>query len=449
MPTEPGPAHDPEEPPVPALVRRLRERRAHHHANPRIVRVAWVLAGVVVTLAGLAMLVLPGPAFVAIPVGLAILSLEFAWAARLLDRSLAQRAPRPAPRRGRHAAREGPRRRGRPGRGGRLPRGRAALRRPGPAGLTVSAAEEPDAELRARVQAWVDDDPDPATREELRDLLARGAVGELRERFAGTLAFGTAGLRGPLGAGPTRMNVATVTRVSAGLARHLLATVPGAAAAGVALGHDARHGSARFADAAAAAITGAGIRVRRLPALLPTPVLAFAVRDLGCAAGVMVTASHNPPQDNGYKVYAADGAQIAAPADREIAAAIAAVGPIAGLPPGDAGEPVGDALVGRYLDAILAALPPSDARDVRVAYTPLHGVGAGVLLAAFARAGFPAPHVVAAQASPDPDFPTVARPNPEEPGTLDLALARSTLFHDPEVQYFAHLHTSRENPSRT
>ena len=264
--------------------------------------------------------------------------------------------------------------------------------------------------LRARVEAWIAADPDPEARAELRALLDRGAWDELAERFAHGLSFGTAGLRGRLGAGPSRINVATVRTASAGLASYLLDAVAGARDAGVVVGHDARHGSQRFAAEAAAVFSGAGLRTYRLPPHAPTPLLAFAVRRLGCAAGVMVTASHNPPQDNGYKVYLGDGAQIAPPADEHIAAAIARVGAPAELPLGDGGEPAD--VAEDYLAAILAALPAADARDVRIAYTPLHGVGLRLCLEALDRAGFPAPHVVAAQAEPDPDFPTVARPEP-------------------------------------
>jgi phosphomannomutase len=284
--------------------------------------------------------------------------------------------------------------------------------------------------LRARVEAWIAADPDPEAQAELRALVDRGAWDELAARFAHGLTFGTAGLRGRLGAGPSRMNVATVRAASAGLARHLLDAVEGARGAGVVIGHDARHGSERFAAEAAAVLSGAGLCTYRLPPLAPTPLVAFAVRELGCAAGVMITASHNPPQDNGYKVYLGDGAQIAPPADEQIAAAIARAGPPNELALGDGGEAADVAEA--YLAAIVAALPAADARDVRIVYTPLHGVGAPLCLEAFARAGFPPPHVVAAQADPDPDFPTVSRPNPEEPGTLDLALAEAAA-HDADL----------------
>ena len=297
-------------------------------------------------------------------------------------------------------------------------------------------------ELRARVERWIAADPDPEAQAELRALVERGAWDELRERFAHGLTFGTAGLRGRLGAGPSRMNVATVRVASAGLARYLLDAVADAREAGVVIGHDARHGSARFAAEAAAVFSGAGLRTSVLPPLAPTPLVAFAVRELGCAAGVMVTASHNPPQDNGYKVYLGDGAQIAPPADEQIAAAIGRVGAPNALPLGDGGQAAGVAEA--YLTAILGALPAAEARDVRIVYTPLHGVGAPLCLEAFARAGFPAPHVVAAQAEPDPDFPTVARPNPEEPGTLDRALAEAAaqgadvmLANDPDADRLA------------
>jgi phosphomannomutase len=298
--------------------------------------------------------------------------------------------------------------------------------------------------LVSLVEAWIADDPDPRDQAELRNLLDRDAHGELQERFSGSLQFGTAGLRGHLGAGPSRMNVATVRRASAGLAAYLTAAVPAAAEAGVVVGCDARHGSKRFADETARVMSGAGIRVVRLPAQLPTPVLAFAVRHLRCAAGVMITASHNSPQDNGYKVFLGHGAQIAPPVDTEISGAISDVGPLAGVPLGDLGETVGDGIVNDYLTAVVGALPTGGAQDLDVVYTPLHGVGRDVLLAAFARAGFAPPHVVAAQGDPDPDFPTVATPNPEEPGVLDLAIADArtlgadlVLANDPDADRLA------------
>ncbi|MQY07378.1 phospho-sugar mutase [Actinomadura macrotermitis] len=271
---------------------------------------------------------------------------------------------------------------------------------------------------RAAALAWLEQDPDPQTRAELRAILDDEAA--LAGRFAARLEFGTAGLRGELGAGPNRMNRVTVMRAAAGLAARVLRE--GRPDAGVVIGYDARHGSEQFALDTAAVVTGAGLRAWLLPRALPTPVVAFLVRHLGAAAGVVVTASHNPPRDNGYKVYWGDGAQIVPPLDAEISAEIDAVGRVDGLPLGKDWTVLGDDAVDAYLDA-LAGLPLGAERDVRVAYTPLHGVGRDVLLEAFARSGFPAPDVVGAQAEPDPEFPTVAFPNPEEPGAMDLVLA--------------------------
>lgn len=285
--------------------------------------------------------------------------------------------------------------------------------------------------------AWLADDPDPDTRAELASVLGAPPGAErdraLDARFGARLPFGTAGLRGPLGAGPARMNRALVRRAAAGMARWLLGPDAGSAGSGrarergVAVGFDARHKSVEFAHDTAAVLAAAGIPVHLLPGPLPTPVLAFAVRHLDAAAGVMVTASHNPPGDNGYKVYDGTGVQIVAPTDSAISAAIDDVGPLADVPlaaPDDAriARP-GPGIVEAYVAGVLAAVPGPADPTLRVVYTSLHGVGGTVVPELLARAGFGAPAVVAEQIEPDPDFPTVAFPNPEEPGALDLALA--------------------------
>ncbi|MEU8653292.1 phospho-sugar mutase [Streptomyces sp. NPDC048737] len=279
-------------------------------------------------------------------------------------------------------------------------------------------------DLIARARTWLAEDPDPETREELAALLDAGDHAGLTARFAGTLQFGTAGLRGELGAGPLRMNRAVVIRAAAGLAAYL--RKQGGHDGLVVIGYDARHKSEAFARDTAAVMTGAGLRAAVLPRPLPTPVLAYAIRHLGAVAGVEVTASHNPPRDNGYKVYLGDGSQIVPPADAEIAAEIDAIRSLADVPRPDGGwEVLDDSVLDAYLartDAVLATGSPRTARTV---YTAMHGVGKDVLLAAFARAGFPEPVLVAEQAEPDPEFPTVAFPNPEEPGAMDLAFAKA------------------------
>ncbi|TKT02449.1 phospho-sugar mutase [Streptomyces lasalocidi] len=284
-------------------------------------------------------------------------------------------------------------------------------------------------DLTSRARAWLAEDPDPETRDELAALLASGDTAELAARFAGTLQFGTAGLRGELGAGPMRMNRSVVIRAAAGLAAYLKknGTPHGGADAGlVVIGYDARHKSADFARDTAAVMTGAGLRAAVLPRPLPTPVLAFAIRHLGAVAGVEVTASHNPPRDNGYKVYLGDGSQIVPPADAGIAAEIDAIAALADVPRPDGGWlTLDDSVLEAYLARTDAVLSPGSPRTARTVYTAMHGVGKDVLLAAFARAGFPAPVLVAEQAEPDPLFPTVAFPNPEEPGAMDLAFARA------------------------
>ncbi|MFC8870147.1 phospho-sugar mutase [Streptomyces sp. NPDC057148] len=281
-----------------------------------------------------------------------------------------------------------------------------------------------DDDLLARAKAWLAEDPDSDTRAELATLIDAEDHTELTARFAGTLQFGTAGLRGELGAGPMRMNRAVVIRAAAGLAAYL--KKQGNDNGLVVIGYDARHKSEDFARDTAAVMTGAGLRAAVLPRPLPTPVLAFAIRHLGAVAGVEVTASHNPPRDNGYKVYLGDGSQIVPPADADIAAEIDAVRSLNDVPrPTTGWQTLGDDVLDAYLARTDAVLAPDSPRTARTVYTAMHGVGKDTLLAAFARAGFPAPALVAEQADPDPDFPTVAFPNPEEPGAMDLAFAKA------------------------
>jgi phosphomannomutase len=283
------------------------------------------------------------------------------------------------------------------------------------------------AALVERATAWRDDDPDDATRAELDDVLRRVAAGDaaaetdLADRFSGLLEFGTAGLRGALGAGPHRMNRAVVLRAAAGLTAYLQERV---ARPRVVIGYDARHNSDVFARDTAAVVVAAGGTAMVLPRPLPTPVLAFAIRHLGADAGVMVTASHNPPQDNGYKVYLGDGSQIVPPADSGIAAAIGRCERVADIArAADGWEVLGEQVLEHYVQAAAAVVDPQSPRDLAVVHTSLHGVGNGVVATAFVRAGFPSPTVVATQAEPDPAFPTVSFPNPEEPGAIDAALA--------------------------
>ncbi|WP_062310756.1 phospho-sugar mutase [Demequina rhizosphaerae] len=301
-------------------------------------------------------------------------------------------------------------------------------------------------ELLARAEAWIEDDPDDVTREELTRVLEAAVGGDaealedLEDRFAGFLEFGTAGLRGRIGAGPNRMNRAVVIRAAAGLAKYLtdaLAELGVDGPARVAIGYDARHGSHDFAIDTAAVMTAAGHEALLLPRTLPTPVLAFATRLLDADAGVMVTASHNPPQDNGYKVYLGgrvvtdegQGAQIVPPYDAEIAARIAAVPAVAAVPRSSEGWRVlGEGVVDDYVDQVAALggdVEPVAARRAatRIVLTPLHGVGGETVERVLRAAGFTDVHTVAEQAEPDPDFPTVDFPNPEEKGAIDLALA--------------------------
>jgi phosphomannomutase len=273
-------------------------------------------------------------------------------------------------------------------------------------------------------RAWLAEDPDPATAAELSALIERTEAGdtdaadELADAFDGTLQFGTAGLRGRLGPGSNRMNRVVVARAAAGLAAYLVVN----GGKSVVVGYDARRNSDVFARDTAAIMSGAGITAMVLPSALPTPVLAFAIRHLGCDAGVMVTASHNPPDDNGYKVYLGDGSQIVPPADAEIAACIAAVGPLASIPQSDDFEILDNAVLDAYVARAVSLLGDGP-REVSAVYTAMHGVGGEVFMRAVAGAGFAAPTKVAAQFAPDGRFPTVNFPNPEEPGAMDLALA--------------------------
>jgi phosphomannomutase len=285
--------------------------------------------------------------------------------------------------------------------------------------------------LRDETFRWLADDFDPSARAELQGVLAAAMAGDtaaaedLADRMSGPLEFGTAGLRGPVRAGRNGMNRAVVTRTTAGVAAWLEAHGHGGGT--VVVGRDARHGSEDFHADAADVLAAAGFDVRVLPEPLPTPVLAFAVRHLGAVAGVQITASHNPPEDNGYKLYDDTGGQIVPPTDQEVEAAIEGAPAAVSVPRARTWRTVGPELLEAYLDRA-AGLPRGTARDIRIALTPMHGVGGATAVEALRRAGFTDVRVVRTQAVPDPDFPTVAFPNPEEPGATDqlLALARES-----------------------
>ena len=292
----------------------------------------------------------------------------------------------------------------------------------------------PDHTLRVKVRAWLAEDPDPETATELSDLLSRAETGdgaaaaELADAFDGTLQFGTAGLRGRLGPGSNRMNRVVVARAAAGLAAYLVANEElrpdqrSREELRIVVGYDARRNSDVFARDTARIMAGAGISAMVLPGALPTPLLAFAIRHLNCDAGVMVTASHNPPDDNGYKVYLGDGSQIVPPADSEISACIAAVGPLTSIPQSDDYRTLDDEVFDAYVARAVSLLGDGP-REVSAVYTAMHGVGGEVFMRAAKEAGFGAPAKVAEQFAPDGRFPTVSFPNPEEPGAMDLSLA--------------------------
>lgn len=304
----------------------------------------------------------------------------------------------------------------------------------------------------ARAEAWLSHDPDPETRRELEALIAAGGD-ELAERFAGPLTFGTAGLRGVVGAGESRMNRAVVIRTAAGLGRYLLDNHPDARERGVVIGYDGRTMSDVFANDTQAVLCALGIVAHMSEGVCPTPMAAYAVTELGAVAGVMVTASHNPPEYNGYKVYAENGAQIIEPADVGIAAAIAQVGPADEVPLAELADArqkglaktFGEELERKYVHAICGLAPEArPARAMPMVYTPLHGVGAKLLERAFAERGFTELHTVPEQREPDGAFPTVSFPNPEEKGALDLSLALATrrdaalvLANDPDADRLA------------
>ncbi len=316
---------------------------------------------------------------------------------------------------------------------------------PGPGGVLAAA------------RGWLAQDPDSRTRAELRDLIDRAAEGDeaasadLADRFAGRLAFGTAGLRGELGAGSNRMNRVLIAQAAAGLAAFVLERAGEDRTPTVVIGYDGRRNSDVFARDSAELFAGAGLRAILLPRLLPTPVLAFAVRHLGADAGVMVTASHNPPNDNGYKVYLGgvdDGAQIVSPADAEIAAhieRIADAGDVGALPRSLGYETAPESVVEAYIAATAAVAPaPEGAAGLTWVYTAMHGVGWETLSRILEVAGYPAPATVDSQLHPDGGFPTVAFPNPEEPGAMDLAFeaarnanADLVIANDPDADRLA------------
>jgi phosphomannomutase len=287
-----------------------------------------------------------------------------------------------------------------------------------------------DSKLLAEVRAWIEDDPDPQTAAQLTALLDAEDEVALRKYFAGFLEFGTAGLRGPLGPGPSCMNQAVVGKTAAGIVAYMKERL----LTSVVIGRDARHGSEVFENISAEIFSGAGLKVSVLPRPLPTPVLAFAVNELGADVGVMVTASHNPRSDNGYKVYLGGtvdgvtyrGSQIISPADKQISAHIQSIESLKSMPRGSSWQILDEDIVEKYVERtkVLAPRPA----ELKIVYTAMHGVGTKTLQRVFHRAGFPSLILVQSQAQPDPDFPTLPFPNPEEPGALDLALESAKAF---------------------
>ena len=281
-----------------------------------------------------------------------------------------------------------------------------------------------DQGLVTEVQEWIADDPDPITAAQLQQWLDTSNEAELRTSFNGFLQFGTAGLRGPIRPGPSGMNRAVVGRTASGLVAYMTERN----LTSVVIGRDARYGSEDYTFETAEIMSGAGMKVFVLPRPLPTPILAFATNELGCDVGIMVTASHNPPEDNGYKVYLGGtvdgiqyrGSQIVSPTDISIAQKIDAIASLKEQPRGKVWTVLNEEIIDKYINqtALLAKNPGS----LRIVYTAMHGVGTETIQRVFHKAGFASPILVDAQAAPDPDFPTVAFPNPEEPGAIDLAL---------------------------
>jgi phosphomannomutase len=309
-----------------------------------------------------------------------------------------------------------------------------------------------DSNLTSRVQSWIEQDPDAVTKSQLTELVNaaqtdQAALLELQDAFSAPLEFGTAGLRGALGAGPNRMNRVTVLQAASGLAHYLVQQ--GFAGRKVVIGFDARYNSDVFADDTARVMSGAGLEPVIFSHVVPTPVLAFAIRHLGACAGVMVTASHNPPQDNGYKVYLGDGRQIVSPVDEQISKLIKTVTDVREIVQGSPGTFVSDDVVETYTSLtsqLIMSGPITDAqrKSVTSVYTAMHGVGWKTLQSVFSASGFNEPNAVLEQRDPDPAFPTVAFPNPEEKGALDIAISLAKknsvdvlLANDPDADRFA------------
>lgn len=287
-------------------------------------------------------------------------------------------------------------------------------------------------DLIERARAWIATDPHAETRSELERVIESGDVGELESRMNTELTFGTAGIRGQVGAGPGRMNRAVIIRTTHGLASYL-----GASDRPVIVGFDARPSSRQFAEDTAGVLAAGGIQVRYFPEVTPTPLVAFAAKHLGAVAAVVITASHNPPADNGYKVYGEEASQIVSPVDIHIQDEIEKA------PPANEIDRIADAFGGgsalvsevpedildRYWEEVSATRSRTTGSELTIVYTPIHGVGRDVLFEVMRRAGHSGIMAVPEQAEPDGTFPTVAFPNPEEPGALDLALGLAQREH--------------------